>query len=136
MIKRLNCAFADVYFIHNIKQEKIGKELNKVFIKGHDYEDVDRRVSAGKAFTMEDKSGGRRFFLWVDETYNKNDIILFLTHELMHIVVYISQYIGTELSDSQGEWAAYLQEDLLKQILLIINNKKHVKSKKAKKSTK
>ena len=134
MIKRLECAFAEIYFIYGVGQDKISKELNKVFTKGHNFE--DNKESAGKAFSMDWSSGERVFFLWIDSKYNKTSQLLFLVHELMHIVVYISQYIGTKMDDSSGEWSAYLQEDLLKQALLIINKKNHVKSKKAKKSTK
>ena len=130
MIKRLECAFAEVYFIYGVGHDNISKELNKVFTKGHNFE--DNKEAAGKAFSMDGSSGGRVFFLWIDSKYNKINQLLFLVHELMHIVVYISQYIGTEIDDSSGEWSAYLQEDLLRQALLIINKKNHVKSKKIK----
>ena len=135
MIKRLECAFAEVYFIYGVGSDKISKELNKVFTKGHNYQD-DTGNSAGKAFTMMNNYGDKLFFFWVDSNLKKVDLVSAIVHELVHIITFISDYIGTKMNDSSGEWVAYLQEDLLKQALLIINKKNHVKSKKAKKSTK
>lgn len=122
MITQLNCSFGPVYFIYGVDSNKIGKELDKIFVKGHDYSGNDRPVS-GNAFTMDGVGGSRRFFMWIDHKMNKNDKITVLVHELIHVVTFISQYVGTNLDDSCGEWTAYLLEDLLEQSLKVINKK-------------
>lgn len=119
MITKLKCSLANIYFIYNIDINKIEKELNKVFTKGHDFK-WDGQLVSGNAFTMNSVNGSRTFFFWIDHKMNKSDKLTTLIHELTHIIVYVSRHIKTDLNDSDGEWTAYWLEDLFEQSLQLM----------------
>lgn len=116
-LSTLKCSFSKhIYLVYDCNEERYIKFLND----NYDVE-KDKTGALGKTFCNGDNP--LKIYIWINEKQKVAEIIKTIYHEVYHTIVFLFKDRGISLEDSNGEVVAYLQEDLLEQILGFLSKK-------------
>ena len=105
------------FFVYDCTEAEFVKFLTNKYSKK--YPELEFKEDGGISGTVEGFVIDYKpyYYVWVKTTGNpKNDVIVSVSHEILHLINHIARHIGAQLNLGSEEFFAYLHESYCQQI--------------------